>query len=74
MYRNLTVARVRTPERADHVDVLFLESARIFRLARGRDDFDDVLERLRASERGGHPVLVTLASLDSDVVEGVEAP
>jgi hypothetical protein len=74
VYRDLTVAYIRTPDRADHVDVLFLESARIFKLARGRDDFDEVLTRLRASELEGHPVRVMLASFDSDVLDDVRAP
>lgn len=71
MNRQLTVAAVRGPEDGDHVEVLFLESPRIYRLARGHPDFDDVLERLRRSERDGAPVKVSFTSVESDEIEQV---
>lgn len=73
VYRELTVARLRVPERADHLEVLFLESARIYRLARDREDFDVLVDRLRASEAEGRPVSVAIASLHDDLVEDVQA-
>lgn len=67
MYRELTVASVRGSEEADHVEVLFLESARIYVLERARPDFDELLGRLRE----GQKVRVTIAPPDGDVIEGV---
>jgi hypothetical protein len=69
VYRELTVAQVRGSDEDDHVEVLFLESARIYTLSRKRSDFDEVLARLAP----GRPVTVGLASLDADVIEDVRA-
>lgn len=68
MHRELTVARIRGSEEADHVEVLFLESARIYVLERARPDFDQLLARLRE----GHKVRITTAPPDSDVIEDVQ--
>jgi hypothetical protein len=68
LYRELTVARVRSLEGADHVEVMFFESPQIFRLPRDDPRFDELLERLREGER----VHVGLASLESDVIMDVQ--
>ena len=70
MYRELTVARVRGHEEEDHVEVLFLESARIYRLPRARPDFDELLGRLRE----GETVQVAFTPPDGDVIDDVQAP
>ena len=72
VYRELTVAQIRSREGADHVTVLFLESARFYRLLREQPQFDELLARLRVSELERRPVRVGLASLDSDVIEDVD--
>jgi hypothetical protein len=69
MQRELTVARVRGWEEADHLEVLFLESARIYLLERARPDFDQLLDRLREGQR----VRITIAPPDGDVIEDVRA-
>jgi hypothetical protein len=69
MQRELTVARVRGWEEADHLEVLFLESARIYLLERARPDFDQLLDRLREGQR----VWITIAPPDGDVIEDVRA-
>jgi hypothetical protein len=74
VYRELTVARIRDGEDADHVEVLFLESARIYWLLTASPAAGELLERLRAAESEGHAVEVGLASLDSDVIEDVRTP
>lgn len=74
MFRELTVARVRTPEEADYVEVLFLESARVYELRRDRSDFDGLIALLRAAELDGRPIKVGFASLDSDEIQDVQAP
>ena len=70
MYRELTVAAVDGSEGDDHVEVRFLESARIYVLARSRPDFDELLGRLREGKR----VLVAVTPPDGDVIEGVRDP
>jgi hypothetical protein len=67
LYRELTVARVRSLEGADHVEVMFFESPQIFLLSRAGPRFDELLDRLREGQR----VHVGLASLDSDVIMDV---
>ena len=67
LYRELAVARVRSPDGAEHVEVMFSESAMIFRLPRADARFDELLARLREGRR----VRVGLASLDSDVIMDV---
>jgi hypothetical protein len=67
--RDLTVAKIR--EGPGPVQVLFLESARFYALPRERADFDVLLALLRASERQGRAVKVTLATIDSETILGV---
>jgi hypothetical protein len=67
LFRELTVARTRSREGSDHVEVMFFESPQIFRLPRDDPRFDELLERLREGGR----VHVGLESLDSDVIMDV---
>lgn len=69
MYRELTVALVRGSEEVGHVEVLFLESARIYLLERTQPAFDELLGRLREGQR----VWVAVAPPDGDVIEDVQA-
>ena len=71
--RELTVARVRIPEGADHVEVLFLESARIYRLPNDCPGFDRLLECLHNAESSKQPVRVALASPSSEIIRDVVA-
>lgn len=73
VYRELTVAHIRSREDGDDVEVLFLESARIYKLLAKQPGREELLERLRAAEVERRPVRVGLASLDSDVIEDVQA-
>jgi hypothetical protein len=68
LYRELTVARTRSREGADHIEVMFFESPQIFRLPRDDARFDVLLDRLVHGAR----VDVGLASLDSDVIRDVK--
>jgi hypothetical protein len=71
MNRELTVAQVRGLDDAEaaYVQVLFLESARIYLLARVRPDFEDVLTLLREGER----VRIATVRPDGDLIDDVEA-
>ena len=68
MIRTLTVAAVRGSDEEDHVEVLFLESARVYRLERERPDFDELLGQLRE----GRKVRLTTVAADSDVIEEMD--
>jgi hypothetical protein len=72
VYRELTVARIRTPDDADHVEVLFLESARIYELRSDRPDFAELIGLLRRAELDGRPIKVGFASIDGDAIEDVQ--
>jgi len=76
--RRLTVAAVREPPGADCVEVLFLESARFYRLPRSHPEFVAMVGRLQASAEAGRPLEVTFAAEDeteiSEVEGGVAAP
>lgn len=71
--RDLTVARVRIREGADHVEVLFLESARIYRLPNDCPGFDQLLRSLRDAEASRQPVRVALASPLGVIIQDVVA-
>ncbi|HVM06404.1 MAG TPA: hypothetical protein VM242_14650 [Acidimicrobiales bacterium] len=71
--RDLTVARIRTRDGADHVEVLFLESARIYRLPNDCPGFDQLLRSLRDAEASRQPVRVALASPYSEIIRDVVA-
>jgi hypothetical protein len=65
--RELTVAAVRGLETADPVEVLFLESTRIYLLPRGHPGFEELLGRLREGAR----VCITVSPPDGDMIEDV---
>lgn len=69
--RRLTVAAVREAPGGGHLEVLFLESARIYRLERSHPDFAAVVERLHASRDAGRPLAVAFAADDEARIEHV---
>jgi hypothetical protein len=73
IYRTLTVAAVRGAPEADHIEILCLPSARIFRLNRAQPDFPQLLDRLQAAAASGRPVRLGFAHERSDTIEDVLA-
>ena len=71
MLRQMTVAHVRERGEWDHAEILFLESARFYRLPKAHPAFDEALGLLRAAAGEGRALEIGLASLDSDVIETV---
>lgn len=67
----MTVARIR--ERAESVQVAFLESARFYELPRSQPGFERILVQLREAREQGRALKVRLPSLDSGVIEDAEA-
>jgi hypothetical protein len=72
IYRTLTVAAVRCAPGADHVEVLCLPSARIFRLERARPDFTQLLDRLQTAATTGHPVRIGFDAEHDDTIKDVQ--
>lgn len=68
----MTVARVRERPGEGSVDVMFLESARVYRLSRARPDFHRLLGLLQGAKARRRPLKVRLPSLDSDVIDDVQ--
>lgn len=66
-------ARVREREGADHVDVAFLESARLYKLFRSHQRFAEAVARLQDAVSTRKGVRILLASLDSDVIEEIQS-
>lgn len=73
VYREMTVASIRERPGADSIRVAFLESARFYELPRSHPGFDRILVQLREAKEGGRALKVRLPSLDSGVIEDVEA-
>ena len=67
----MTVASIR--ERAESGKGAFLESARFYELPRAQPGFERILIQLREAKERGGVVKVRLPSLDSGVIEDVEA-
>jgi hypothetical protein len=68
----MTVAHIREQTPGDAVEVMFLESARFYRLLRSNANFSALLERLRAARQKGEPVEIAVASPESDLIDDVK--
>ena len=69
--RLLTVAKVRTS--SGFAEVMFFESARIYRLARDSAVYEQTLRRLRTAEKAGQRIRVRFNEPNGDIVERVVA-
>ena len=69
--RLLTVARVRIL--SDHADVMFFESARIYRLLPTNPVYASALQILREASADGSPVRVRLLKKHGEVIETVSS-
>ena len=67
-FRLMTVANIRDDPSADHVDVVFLESARFYRLDRSNPGFEQAIHLLRRAMEEGGVVNVGLESQHSDLI------
>lgn len=67
--REMTVAHVRPGPGEVLVEVLFLESPRIYRLLAAHPDFDRLRALLHGAITTGRAVKVRLAALDGDVIQ-----
>ncbi|MDH3317804.1 MAG: hypothetical protein OER43_18820 [Gammaproteobacteria bacterium] len=67
----MTVAHIRERTGADHVHVVFLESARFYRLNRENPNFEQALRLLREAMTKGSVVNVGFASPHSEIIHEV---
>jgi hypothetical protein len=68
----MTPAHIREPPAADHVEVMFLESARFYKLLRKTPGFNRFLNLLRAAINDNHTVQVRCTRAHGDVIEEVD--
>lgn len=69
--RRMTVVNVRVHN--VHSEVMFVESARIYRLARDNPAYNETLNALEAAAANGRPLLVRFDAPDGEVIEKVRA-
>lgn len=70
-HRQMTVAHIREQNEDDFLEVVFLESARFYRLSRKHRAFDSIVQRLREAMKSGRKLDIALAAPDSDLIEEV---
>lgn len=67
--RRMTVARVRL--RTDFADVMFFESARIYRLNQTAPDFEEAVQVLREAAASGQAIWVRLTEPNGSVIAAI---
>jgi len=72
VYREMRVAHIREPEGVKYLEVMFLESARIYKLFKENAAYSEILGHLRAALGKKYAVKVRCASAESDVIEEVQ--
>ena len=72
VYREMRVAHIREGEGAKYWEVMFLESARIYKLFKENPAYGEILGRLEAALGKKGAVKVRCASAESDVIEEVQ--
>lgn len=71
-HREMTVAHIRERKGAEYLEVVFLESARFYRVSKDNPRYDEILGHLRDAMARGRVLKVRCASLDSDIIEDVQ--
>lgn len=67
----MTVAHIREDAQPDAVEIMFLESARFYRLPRSAPNFNALLKCLREAAQTQRPVEIAVTSPGSDLIEDV---
>ncbi len=68
----MTVANIRREEGTDKTVVLFLESARFYRLLKKNRAYSTILQKLEKALSDAEPITVRFESIESDIIEEVE--
>jgi hypothetical protein len=72
VFRTMTPAHIREPQGADHVEVVFLESARFYRLLKRNPIYEHIVALLRDAIAKKRALPVRCASLESDTIVEVQ--
>jgi hypothetical protein len=73
VYREMRVAHIREPEGTKYLEVMFLESARIYKLFKENPAYKEILGHLREALGKKYALRVRCAPTESDVIEELQA-
>ncbi|HKV63346.1 MAG TPA: hypothetical protein VJO16_15650 [Candidatus Acidoferrum sp.] len=73
VYREMRVAHIRERKDAEYLEVMFLESARIYKLFKENPAYNEIVGELRAAVGKKSAVQVRCVVAESDVIEEVRA-
>jgi hypothetical protein len=73
-YREMRVAHIRERKDVEYLEVMFLESARIYKLFKENPAYSEILRHLRVALARKLALRVRCAATESDVIEEVQAP
>ena len=71
-HRMMTVANIRRKKEDDSVIVVFLESARFYRLLKKNRAYGAIIQKLEKALSNRTPIRVGFASIESDIIEEVK--
>jgi hypothetical protein len=72
VFRAMTPAHIREPREADYVEVVFLESARFYRLLKSNPMYEHIVTLLRDAIGKKRALLVRCTSPESDTIVEVQ--
>jgi hypothetical protein len=72
-YREMRVAHIRERKDVEYLEVMFLESARIYKLSKENPAYSEILGLLRAALAEKRPLRVRCAATKSEMIEEVQA-
>ncbi len=72
-FLEMTAAHIRELQGAEFVEVMFLESARIYKLVKGNSKYEEILKRLREAVEKKRTVRVQLNLPHGNVIENAES-
>jgi hypothetical protein len=72
-FLEMTAANIRELKGAEYVEVMFLESARIYKVFQSNSKYEEILKRLREAVNKRHLVRVQLNLPHGDVIEDAES-
>jgi hypothetical protein len=72
VFRAMTPANIRQPREADYVEVVFLESARFYRLLKSNPMHEHIVTMLRDAIAKKRALLIRCTSPESDTIAEVQ--
>jgi hypothetical protein len=73
VYREMRVAHIREQKGTKYLEVVFLESARFYKLFKENPEYKEILEHLREALGKKRVLKVRCTSAESEIIEEVQA-